>query len=58
VKKNFFISIAFVCIVLGIMMSTQFKNVKNSDNLTVQRAEELTNKLKQIQKERDELKNR
>lgn len=57
-KKNFFISIAFVCIVLGIMMSTQFKNVKNSDNLTVQRAEELTNKLKQIQKERDELKNR
>ncbi|MDI3476608.1 MAG: hypothetical protein PWQ59_133 [Thermoanaerobacterium sp.] len=56
-KKNFFISIAFVCIVLGIMISTQFKNVKNSDNLTVQRAEELTNKLKQVQKERDELKN-
>jgi len=56
VKKSFFVSIAFVCVVLGIMISTQFRNVKNSDSLTVQRAEELTSKLNQVQKERDELK--
>ncbi|MDI3310658.1 MAG: DUF881 domain-containing protein [Thermoanaerobacterium sp.] len=55
-KKSFFVSIAFVCVVLGIMISTQFRNVKNSDSLTVQRAEELTSKLNQVQKERDELK--
>lgn len=54
-KKSIYISIAFVCIVLGIMLSTQFRTVKKGGAVTVQRAEELTNQLKQVQSERDAL---
>lgn len=55
-KNNVIISIAFVCLVLGIMFSTQFRTVKNGGNVNIQRAEELTNKLNEVQKERDGLK--
>lgn len=54
-KKSIYISIAFVCIVLGIMLSTQFRTVKKGGAVTIQRAEELTNQLKQVQSERDAL---
>jgi len=38
-KKSVYISVALVSIVLGIMLSTQFKIVKKSGIVTVQRAE-------------------
>lgn len=55
-KKNVYISIAFVCIVLGIMLSIEFKTIKNGGTVALQRAEDLTNKLKEVQSERDGLK--
>lgn len=54
-KKSVYISIALVSIVLGIMLSTQFKTVKKSNVVTVQRAEELAAQLKQLQSEKDVL---
>ncbi|MGB9679217.1 MAG: DUF881 domain-containing protein [Thermoanaerobacteraceae bacterium] len=54
-KKSIYFSIAFVCIVLGIMLSTQFKTVQKSGEITVQRSEELTNQLKQVQSEKQAL---
>ncbi|HHW57693.1 MAG TPA: DUF881 domain-containing protein [Clostridia bacterium] len=53
-KKNIYISMILVSLVLGIMLSTQFKIVKKS-GVTVQRAEELAAQLKQLQNEKDAL---
>lgn len=54
-KKSVYISVALVSIVLGIMLSTQFKIVKKSGVVTVQRAEELAAQLKELQSEKDAL---
>ncbi|AIS52704.1 hypothetical protein TKV_c15390 [Thermoanaerobacter kivui] len=54
-KKSVYISVAFVCIVLGIMLSTQFRIVKKSGAVTVQRAEELAAQLKEVQLEKEAL---
>lgn len=54
-KRSVFISIAFVCVVLGIMFATQFRTVNNG-GVTFKRAEELTSQLTEVQKERDNLK--
>jgi len=56
-KKGFsiYISIALVSLVLGIMLSTQFKIVKKGGVVTAQRAEELATQLKQLQSEKEAL---
>lgn len=49
-------SITLVCIILGIMMAVQFRATENiRSTLPYQRAEDLTQRLKQVEKERDEL---
>jgi len=56
-KKSFsiYISVALVSLVLGMMLSTQFKIVKRGGVITAQRAEELATQLKQLQSEKDAL---
>lgn len=56
-KRKMQIAISLVCVVLGLMVSLQFRSVKNGGGVvTVQRAEELTTQLKQLKNENDDLK--
>lgn len=54
-KKGQF-SLAFVCVILGIMLAVQFRTTRDSRSpLQYQRAEDLTQQLKKSEQERDAL---
>lgn len=51
-------SIALVCMILGVMLAVQFKTTEDMrSNLSVQRVEDLSQRLIQTEKERDSLSN-
>jgi len=53
--KTGHIAIALVCVVLGIMLSMQFKIIKSGGAVTIQRIEDLTAQIKALEKERNDL---
>ena len=54
-NKHAKILIALVCAVLGFMLATQFKTTERQKTINIQRAEDLSDRLKAVEKERDEL---
>lgn len=54
-NKHAKILIALVCAVLGFMLATQFKTTERQQTISVQRAEDLSDRLKAVEKERDGL---
>lgn len=53
-QKSGHLSIALVCVILGIMLAVQFRTTQyNQSSLGYQRAEELTKRLINVEKERD-----
>lgn len=54
--KSFHLSIALVCLVLGLMLSVQYRAVREiKQNEAVQRAQELSDQVKMMKKEREVL---
>lgn len=54
--KGFFLSIALVCFVLGLMITLQYRATRSiQNNLPVKRAQDLTVELSTVQSERDSL---
>ena len=55
-QKKGQVSLAFVCVILGIMLAVQFRTTRDSRSpLQYQRAEDLTQQLKKSEQERDAL---
>ena len=54
-NKHAKILIALVCAVLGFMLATQFKTTERQKTINIQRAEDLSDRLKAVEKERNEL---
>lgn len=54
-NKHAKILVALVCAVLGFMLATQFKTTERQKTINIQRAEDLSDRLKAVEKERDEL---
>jgi len=55
-KKESIASVALVCIILGFMLAVQFKTTAaNPNNISTARAQDLTEQLEKITKERDAL---
>ena len=55
INKHTRILIFLVCIILGFMITMQLKSHNRHQNVAVQRAEELTVRLKEVQADRDKL---
>ena len=55
INKHTRILIFLVCIILGFMITMQLKSHNQYQNLAVQRAENLTVRLKEVQEDRDKL---
>lgn len=55
INKHTRILIFLVCIILGFMITMQLKSHNQYQNLAVQRAEDLTVRLKEVQEDRDKL---
>ena len=53
-NKHAKILIALVCAVLGFMLATQFKTTERQKTNNIQRAEDLSERLKPVEKERQE----
>ncbi len=55
-KKESIISVALICVILGFMLAVQFKTTAaNPENLSIARAQDLTEQLQRTTKERDAL---
>lgn len=54
-NKHAKIMLMLVCAVLGFMLATQFKTTERQKTISVQRAEELTDRLMVVEKERNDL---
>lgn len=52
------LSVAFVCMILGMMLATQFKNVqKVGGNVSLQRTQELTGEVQKLKQENEKMEN-
>lgn len=52
------LSVAFVCMILGLMLATQFKNVQRvGGNVSLQRTQELTGEVQKLKSENEKMEN-
>ena len=50
------LTVAFVCMILGLMLATQFKNVQRvGGNVSMQRTQELTGEVQRLKEENEKM---